>query len=115
MKWPRIALILVVLTASLGGARVKAAQPGNGEEIKVLGTTLPEGRGSVRLSAMSMDRDRSPPVIHLKGNVRVEMVPAPSRGPHKVIVLRADEADFYEQTGEIQPRGNVRVTVEEPR
>ena len=43
------------------------------------------------------------------------MIPAPSRGPHKVIVLRADEADFYEKTGEIQPRGNVRVTVEEPR
>ena len=49
-------LVLAVFAGSVGGSRARAAQPGNGEEMKTLGTTLPEGRGTIRLSAKNMDR-----------------------------------------------------------
>ncbi len=57
--------------------------------------------GGVRLAALSIQRGgRFPSVIQLKGEVEIRW-----RG----MILRADEAEYHEDTGEIEARGNVRV------
>jgi hypothetical protein len=59
-------------------------------------------------------------IIHLKGDVEIRMpvcVPGAKAGElscHGEIVIHADEADVHEDTGEIQPRGNVTVTPQRP-
>jgi lipopolysaccharide assembly outer membrane protein LptD (OstA) len=83
--------------------------------LKNLITTMPEGKGRLRLAAMSIDRDWTPPVIHLKGNVRIELWSATPKVSPEVMVLRADEADYRQDTGEILPHGNVRVTLEDAK
>ena len=52
----------------------------------------------VSLSATRIDQDG--PVIHLKGNVEIRRIG---------LILRADEADYRKDTGEIEVKGNVRV------
>lgn len=110
----RLALALVFTCSMMIAARSVSqgdtAAGDNKPELKRIMTTMPEGKGSLRLSAISIDRDWSPPITHLKGNVQVEIWSTPRKN-NTVTVLRADEADYYENTGEIVPRGNVRVTV----
>jgi lipopolysaccharide assembly outer membrane protein LptD (OstA) len=59
-------------------------------------------------------------VIHLKGNVEIKTTTCIPVGRRRAtvcegaMVLRADEADFHEETGEIEARGNVRVTLHHP-
>ncbi len=76
-----------------------------------ISTTLPSGQ-PVRLSALSVDRNWVTFVTHLRGNVQVEMRET-VQGGTLYFVVRADEADFNEKTGELTPRGNVRITHEE--
>jgi lipopolysaccharide assembly outer membrane protein LptD (OstA) len=76
----------------------------------------------VALTASSADRDlstrTSESIIHLKGNVEARMINCvfPSRQSGAVVcgystVVHADEVDYNEKTGEIEPHGNVRVTL----
>ncbi len=59
------------------------------------------GPGGGTLAAFSIQRGASyPSVIHLKGDVEIRRTG---------MVLRADQADYHEDTGEIEARGNVRV------
>jgi lipopolysaccharide assembly outer membrane protein LptD (OstA) len=59
-------------------------------------------RGGARLSAVNIERDLPyPSVIHLKGTVEIK-----TNG----FILRADEADYDEKTGEVEARGAVKVT-----
>jgi lipopolysaccharide assembly outer membrane protein LptD (OstA) len=81
---------------------------------KYMLTTMPEGKGRLRLVAYSIDRDLASSVVHLKGSVRAEIW-ATAKNPGQAMVLRADEVDYNEITGEICPHGNVRVTLEEAR
>ena len=53
----------------------------------------------VSLSAARIDQDGS--VVHLKGNVEIRRTG---------LILRADEADYRKDTGEIEAKGNVRVS-----
>ena len=59
------------------------------------------GPGGGRVSALSIERGvRYPSVIHLKGDVEIR---------RSGMILHADEADYYEDTGEVEARGHVRV------
>ena len=77
----------------------------------------------VRLTALSIQRDASRsdnpdlPVVYLKGSVEITKsfcVPTGRGAPCKesLAVVRADEAEYQPDTGEIKPSGNVRVTFE---
>jgi len=86
----------------------------NPQDMKHLLTTMPEGKGRIELIALNIDRSWTPPVVHLKGNVRIEIRTSP-KNAREVTILHADEAEYHEDTGEILPRGNVRVTIEEAK
>ena len=106
-------LALVVFTCGFPG---KAAQDSHdfrpGADLKQISTTLPESSDAIRMTALSIDRDWTTSMVHLKGSVRVDMQQF-SRSGHRLLVIRADEADYNGKTGELVPRGNVRITQEE--
>ena len=78
------------------------------------------GRGA-NLIADSIERDAptlkwTPSVIHLKGDVEIRRsialaLPKSEEQSQRdmYLIVRADEADYHEDTGEIVPRGNVHV------
>jgi hypothetical protein len=78
---------------------------------------------SVRpLSVAAIDIEREglyPAIIHLKGSVEIKTPVCLKGGPSHALfcdgylVLRADAADFHEDSGQIEARGNVTVTREE--
>jgi len=72
-------------------------------------TTTPAGQ-PVTLVADSIDKDWNSAVVHLKGNVLMKIRPA-GKNATNLTVVRADEGDYYEKTGEFSPRGNVWLTV----
>src|SRR5258706_2147328 len=55
-------------------------------------------------------------VVQLRGNVQIRTccVQAPDgskkRPPRQVVMMRAEEVDFNQETGEMDVRGNVRVS-----
>lgn len=67
-------------------------------------------KGLVRAEARQIDKDWNPPVVHLKGDAQVRIYTA-NKDPRGAIVMRADEVDLDEMTGEISPRGHVQLTV----
>ncbi len=57
-------------------------------------------RGGARLAALNIERGASyPSVVHLKGNVEIR-----TNG----FILRADDADYDENTGEVEGRRQLR-------
>jgi hypothetical protein len=74
------------------------------------------GRGAT-LDANQIERsaDRYPSTVHLKGSVTVRIpVCLPSGEDGKQVcdgftIIRADEAPYHEDTGEIEATGSVRV------
>lgn len=75
----------------------------------------------VGITAASIHQDASAadnphlPVMYLKGDVEI-IKPScrnASTSCYTKMVLRADEAEYHPDTGEIKPSGNVRVTFEE--
>jgi lipopolysaccharide assembly outer membrane protein LptD (OstA) len=66
----------------------------------------------VMLEADNIERGVSyPSVIQLKGNVQIKTKVVLQDNPLSlmIMVVRADEADYHEDTGEIEARGNVHV------
>jgi lipopolysaccharide assembly outer membrane protein LptD (OstA) len=73
----------------------------------------------VSVAAMEIESELPhPSIIHLKGSVEIKTPVClhAGRGNALVcngsVVLRADEADFHEDTGQIEASGNVKVTRE---
>jgi lipopolysaccharide assembly outer membrane protein LptD (OstA) len=91
-------------------AAQRAARP---PEQKHLQLTLPEGGGSVTLSANSMERDlstgKTASVVRLRGNV---IIKAPSIAPGHYVILHAAQATYNETTGEVRALGQVRVELQ---
>lgn len=83
------------------------------QDVKHIQTTLPNSRNWVRFAALSVSRDWTESVVHLRGNVQVEMSESSKPTSHQVIILKADAVEYHEKTGEIDPYGNVRLTVED--
>ena len=85
----------------------------------VIGT--PQGH-RVELTATSMERDVSNKetqlTLHLKGDVSIRLITCVSSAKEHVcegaMVLRADEADYHQDTGEFEARGNVRIIPHRP-
>ena len=72
--------------------------------------SLAVGRSS--LQADSIERGVSyPSVIQLRGNVQITSRTVVNYSPLSmmIMVVRADEADYHEDTGEIEARGSVQV------
>ena len=64
----------------------------------------------VDMAANSMETDSSPSttIVHLKGSVEIRMRWA--YGSPERMVMHADAADFHEDTGQVEARGNVTMT-----
>jgi lipopolysaccharide assembly outer membrane protein LptD (OstA) len=86
------------------------------------------GSASIKLAAANIQREdpvtpRPSPyasVIRLAGNVEirtccVQAVSSKRKPQRQYMVLHADEASYNEETGEIEARGNVRVSFEKPK
>ena len=97
-----------------------AAQDYPAGQLKSL--TVPTTNNAKPLSVAAMEIVREgqyPAVIHLKGSVEIR-TPVCVQGRQSselfcagYIVLRADAADFHEDTGQIDTRGGVTVTRED--
>ena len=81
-------------------------------EIKSIPVPMP--KGLVRAEALDIIKDWNPPIVHLKGNAKVRIYGA-IKAPRGVIVLQADAVDLNQATGDIAPRGNVRLSIEETK
>jgi hypothetical protein len=75
------------------------------------------GGQPVAVAAMEIERGTGyPTIVHLKGSVEIRMRVCVRTGPGNTqvcdgyMILHADEADFHEDTEQIEARGNVSVT-----
>ena len=85
-------------------------------ELKHVSSATATGEPPSSLKATSIERSGAyPGVIKLKGNVEIKVPHCTRTGKENALVcssytiLRAEEADYREDTGAIQARGNVRV------
>lgn len=107
------------LAAAATGILTLAAQQYPDGQLKRL--TIPTTTNVQPLSAAALYVEREgdyPSIVHLKGSVEIKTPVCLVVGPGTVqhcagyVVLRADEADLHEDSGQIEARGNVRVTRE---
>jgi lipopolysaccharide assembly outer membrane protein LptD (OstA) len=96
-----------------------AALPLAAQEMKHLAVPTETSVRSVDVSAREVTRDLPHnSIIHLKGDVEIRTPVCTRNGTNNEmrcdgsVVLRADEADFHEDSGQIDARGNVTVTRE---
>ena len=92
-------------------------QQNNAAELKHLTVAPQNANRPVSLEALSIERGvEYPSVVKLKGNVLIKTPVCLPVGPQAAhvcdgqMLVRADEAEFDEKTGEIRPHGNVVVT-----
>jgi lipopolysaccharide assembly outer membrane protein LptD (OstA) len=104
----RLAAISVLTIISQAAVSQSTGTKAN--EMKHVDVPMP--KGIVRAEALDIDKDWTPPIVHLKGAAYVRIYTA-TKAPLGAIVIRADEVDLNQTTGEIFPRGNVRLTVED--
>jgi lipopolysaccharide assembly outer membrane protein LptD (OstA) len=105
----RLAAISAITIISQAAVSQRANDT-NPDEIKSVVVPMP--KGIVRAEANNIDKEWNPRIVHLKGNAQVRIYTA-TKSPHGAIVMRADEVDLNETTGEILPCGDVRLTVED--
>ena len=87
-------------------------------ELKHVIVPQPHGGRSVYLTALNIERGvEYPTVVKLSGSVEIKTpvcLPARKKGANMVcdgdMVVHADEAQFHEDTGQIEAHGNVTVT-----
>src|SRR5438067_8752788 len=68
--------------------------------------------GAATVQADSIERlVRFPSVVRLKGNVQIATKIGAGDAPVRLMIMtvRADEADYHEDTGEIEARGSVQM------
>ena len=95
------------------------AQTGPAHEIKHLWVPTSTSVRPSSISAAEVDREGNyPAIIHLKGSVEIKTPVCVEGGTQNgqicdgYVVLRADAADFHEDSGQIEARGSVTVTRE---
>lgn len=105
-------IFAVAMICSLAVCQDKSAV-----EIKHLTVPTLNGNRAVSISALNVERGvEYPSVIRLSGNVEIRTPVCLPVGPkHAFIcdgymILRADEATFHEDTGDIEAHGNVSVS-----
>jgi hypothetical protein len=102
-------IILAFVTLAIG----QDAAP----EMKHVIVPWPNGSRNVSLAALNIERGvEYPTVVKLSGNVEIRTpvcLPAGKKGAvvcDGYMVVHADEAQFHEDTGQIEAQGNVTVT-----
>ena len=92
---------ILALTSAITIA--SAGQVNPAAERKYVMIATPEGP-NISLTATAIQRQA--PIVQLRGNVEIKT---------KDMILRADEADYDQNTGEIEARGAVRIKLEAQR
>ncbi len=97
-------------------AAVKPQETANAELKHIMATAMNGGRGA-RLSAQNIERGVTyPSVIELRGKVEIKVPVCLPVGKDSALVcdgemvVTADQAEFYEDTGAIDAHGKVSVT-----
>ncbi|HET9220226.1 MAG TPA: hypothetical protein VFR18_24820 [Terriglobia bacterium] len=93
-------IILMVLVFMFAIAAIAARQAVERKQILI---ATPEGP-NIGLTAEAIQRQA--PIIRLRGNVEIRT---------KDMILHGSEADYNENTGEIEARGTVRIKLETHR
>ena len=108
---------LPVMTLTLISLLPRATGQANADDLKHLIATPLGGETSVSLTARSIERGVDyPAIIQLKGGVEIRVPVCFRTGPQQPLrcegetVIRADAAEFHEETGEIEAHGTVHVT-----
>jgi hypothetical protein len=108
------ALVVAMVTVWLSLA---SGQQNQTAEMKHLSAAPLNANRPVSLEALNIERGvEYPSVVRLKGNVLIKTPVCLPVGPQAThvcdgqMIVRADEAEFDEKTGEIRPHGNVVVT-----
>src|SRR5277367_1480260 len=104
----RCMFCLAVILGLVMISRTESAPTASSPEVKYILVPMPKGQ--VRAEASEIARDWNPPIVHLKGNAKVTIRTA-TKDPRGEIVLQADAVDLNQTTGQISPRGNVRLAV----
>ena len=107
----RFLFIVVVLSAMSAHAARQSGRERLHFKISLAGRPkllLPR-TNTVDMSALSMEKDDYG-MMHLKGDVEIRIT-TPPRSAFPSAVLRTDEAVYDVNTGEIETRGNVRISV----
>jgi lipopolysaccharide assembly outer membrane protein LptD (OstA) len=88
-------------------------------QLKRLSVPTTTNVSPISVAALGIEREGDyPAIIHLKGSVEIKTPVCTKAGQGNVlhcdgyVVLRADQADLREDSGQIEARGNVRVTRE---
>ena len=110
----RFLAALAVCTVALTAQNYPAGQ------MKRLSVPTTTSVSPLSVSALDIEREGPyPSIIHLKGSVEIKTpvcvkgVPGNALFCAGYIVLHADQADFHEDSGQTEARGNVTVTREQ--
>ena len=95
--------IFLILALACAITMANAGQVNPAAERKYVMMATPEGP-NISLTATAIQRQT--PKVQLRGNVEIRT---------KDMILRADEADYDQNTGEIEARGTVRIKLEAQR
>ena len=89
-------------------------------QLKRLSVPTTTSMRPISVAALDIEREGLyPAIIHLKRSVEIKTPVCLKAGPSQAlycsgyVVLRADEADVHEDSGQIEARGSVTVTREE--
>ena len=88
-------------------------------QLKRLSVPTTNNASPMSVAALGIEREGDyPALIHLKGSVEIKTPVCTKEGQGSAlhcdgyVVVRADQADLREDTGQIEARGTVRVTRE---
>jgi lipopolysaccharide assembly outer membrane protein LptD (OstA) len=97
---------ILPFVGAIAMAAAAPAQVDPAAEVKQILIATPEGP-NIGLTATAIQRQApAMNVVQLRGNVEIRT---------KDMILRADEADYNEKTGEIEARGAVHIKLETQR
>jgi hypothetical protein len=110
-----LALALAILLVTIPSQTT--AQQGSADQLKHVMSVPLDAARAASLTALSIERSsRYPSVITLKGRVEIKTpvcLPVGNNGARVCdgeMIVHADEAEFHEDTGEIEARGSVKIT-----
>ncbi len=96
-----------------------AAQDYPAGQLKRLSVPIATSPSPLSVAALEIEREGEyPAILHLKGRVEIKTPVCVNAGPGNAmhcagyVVLHADAADFHEDSGQTEARGNVTVTRE---
>jgi lipopolysaccharide assembly outer membrane protein LptD (OstA) len=102
----RSVLSVLVLLAALTGLAVARQQKVSGQQLQLPAPTSQQPQ--IKFTADFTERENN--VFHFRGNVEARITSLRPGEDH--FVIHADEMDYNSASRDIEPRGNVHVTIE---